>query len=244
MLCSETLFCFERRWLLCFQKNMGTVQLHRCNDSDFLTGLEVINRTCKGNKSCTPVGFCYPWKTWYSQVGCFILSEGLAGLAKVHRNSCQRAKEGTWSATSPMNITSRRPQTWWKPSGAEPYAQISCKKSQFLLPSPLQIWKQTYWRVMQTSQSYWACSKLWKDGQRVKCGTLRCHFALMKGKQEFVWFRNLTTLILPSFVDFPWIKLVFSSRHLYRHWEVLKYVCMVYELTERYICYGSSEAVF
>lgn len=45
----------------------------------------------------------------------------------------------------------------------------------------------------------------------VKCSTLWCHFALMKGKQEFVWFRNLTTLILPRFVDFPWIILGFSS---------------------------------
>jgi len=45
-----------------------------------------------------------------------MLGEGLPGLAKVHRNSCQRAKEGTCSATSPMNITSRRPnlvKTQW-----------------------------------------------------------------------------------------------------------------------------------
>lgn len=113
-----------------------------------------------------------------------------------------------------MNITRRRPQTWWKPSGTETLcSDFLRKKACFLLPSPLQTWKQTYWRVIQTSQSYWACSKLWTylDGRCVKCGTLWCHFALMKGKQEFVWFRNLTTLILPRFVDFSWIILCFSS---------------------------------
>jgi len=124
-----------------------------------------------------------------------------------------------------------------------PTLRFPAEKDSFLLPSPLQTWKQTYWRVMQTSQSYWACSKLWTrlDGQRVKGGTQRRHFALIKGKQEFVWFGNLTTL------KFCWLcmnQASFFLRHLYRHWEVLKYVCMVYELTVRYICHGSSEAVF
>lgn len=234
MLCSETLFCFEQRWLLCFQKNM--VRLFNFINATiliFLTAVEVVNWTFKCNKSWTPKG--YPWKTWYSQVWCFMLSEGLAALAKVHRNSCQKAKEGTQSTTSPMNITSRKPQACWKSSGSEPCAQISYRKGLFSIAVSNADMKAN---ILKGYANISVILSLFESMNMPRWSTCEMRHAVVSlclNEKERVCLVYKPDNPLPSKIC--WLSMnqtQFFLRHLDSCCEVLKYVCMVYELIECY----------